>query len=121
MTYIFYIIIGLLLLFVLMPMLRNTSPKRKEQLRAMAEGGAMLLDVRSPAEHASGHVFGSLNIPVQELAGKIGDLPKDKTIPIIVYCASGMRSGTATTLLQASGYINVTNGGGYRDLAAILG
>jgi phage shock protein E len=121
MTTILYIIIGAAVLFVLMPILRNASPKRKQQLREMAEGGAMLLDVRSPAEHASGHVFGSLNIPLQNLASKIGDLPKDKTIPIIVYCASGMRSGSAATILQASGYTNVTNGGGYNDLAAILG
>lgn len=110
-----------MVLFVLLPILRNASPNRQKQLRDMAEGGAMLIDVRSEAEHASGHIFGSLNIPLPSLIGKISTLPKDKTVPIIVYCASGMRSGSAATVLQTGGYTNVTNGGGYGALARILG
>jgi rhodanese-related sulfurtransferase len=121
MTTLIYIFAGAMFLFVGLPMLRNASPSRKKQLREMAEGGAMLIDVRSETEHASGHIFGSFNIPLQTLASKIGTLPQDKTLPIIVYCASGMRSGSAATVLQASGYTNVTNGGGYTALAAILG
>ena len=117
----FYVAIGAFILFVLLPRLRNASPTHKKNLREMAEGGALLLDVRSPTEHASGHIFGSLNIPVQSLNSQIGQLPTDKTIPIIVYCASGMRSGTAAAMLTANGYSNVTNGGGYSDLAAVLG
>lgn len=64
--------------------------------------GALLLDVRTPGEFADGHVQGALNIPVQELEARVAEL--DASRPVVVYCRSGNRSGTAATMLRARGF-----------------
>jgi rhodanese-related sulfurtransferase len=66
----------------------------------------LLLDVRTPAEHASQSIEGSYFIPVQELAHRIGELPRDKEI--VVYCRVGSRSAFESTYLARLGY-NVKN------------
>lgn len=72
--------------------------------------GATLIDVRSEAEHAAGHIPGSINIPVDHLRERLGQVPCDN---VIVYCQVGMRGHTATTLLRGLG-IDATNlDGGY--------
>jgi phage shock protein E len=73
-----------------------------EAKRLVAEG-ALLLDVRTPAEFAGGHVEGALNVPVQVLAQRLGELG-DKARPIVVYCQSGGRSARAAGELQAAGF-----------------
>jgi phage shock protein E len=77
--------------------------------------GAIILDVRSTAEYASGHLKGSLNIPVDALASNLDKL-KNKNIPIITCCASGMRSAAAKSILLNKGYSAVYNGGGWSVL-----
>ena len=66
----------------------------------------LLLDVRTPAEHASQAIEDSYLLPVQELAHRAGELPRDKEI--VVYCRVGNRSAFATTYLARLGY-NVKN------------
>jgi phage shock protein E len=74
------------------------------------KAGATVLDVRTPGEFQSGAYPGALNIPVQELDRRLGELRKDR--PIVVYCASGMRSASAERLLRDRGFEDVVNGGG---------
>lgn len=74
------------------------------------KAGAKVVDVRSPGEFQGGAYPGAVNIPVQELEGRLGELPKDR--PIVVYCASGARSAAAERMLRARGYGDVVNGGG---------
>ena len=82
--------------------------------KQLVEDGARLVDVRSPAEYASGHIPGAINIPVQELSDRIGELaPNDK--PIVLYCQSGMRSASAVRFLKAAGYERVHNLGAMRS------
>lgn len=69
--------------------------------RLVAEG-ALLLDVRTPAEVATGAPNGALNIPVQELATRLHELPRDRTI--VAYCRSGVRSASAVEQLVAAGF-----------------
>lgn len=69
-----------------------------QRAQALVKGGALLLDVRTPTEFAGGHVEGALNIPVQSLAQRIGELPKGKQI--VVYCKSGRRSAVATKMIH---------------------
>ena len=64
--------------------------------------GALLLDVRTPAEHATGAPGGALNIPVQELAARLHELPKERTI--VAFCRSGARSASAVEQLVAAGF-----------------
>jgi phage shock protein E len=77
-----------------------------DKARALVKEGARLVDVRSPGEHASGHIKGSLNVPVQELSARIAELG-DKAKPVVVYCASGMRSASAAGMLRRAGFKDV--------------
>lgn len=77
--------------------------------------GGIILDVRSKNEFAAGHIKGSLNIPVDQLAGNLAKL-KDKNKPVITCCASGMRSAMAKNILKSNGYKEVHNGGGWSSL-----
>lgn len=83
-------------------------------LKALVESGAQIIDVRTRGEYASGHVKGSINIPLNELSSNIKKLKKDK--PIITCCASGMRSASAKSTLISLGFTEVHNGGGWMSL-----
>ena len=72
---------------------------------------AKLIDVREPDEYRRGHIPGSMNCSVRDLA-PVTELIQDKNTPIYVYCQSGARSGRAKKLLEQAGYTNVTNLGG---------
>ena len=77
--------------------------------------GAIILDVRSNSEFSTGHIKGSINIPVDKLASNLHKL-KAKNKPIITCCASGVRSATAKGILKTNGYANVHNGGAWHSL-----
>ena len=81
---------------------------------ALMKRGAVIVDVRSKGEYASGHVKGSLNIPLETLKSQVGKLKKD--VPIITCCASGMRSAGAKGVLKSSGFVEVYNGGSWMRL-----
>jgi phage shock protein E len=71
--------------------------------RDKVKNGALLLDVRTPEEFREGHVDGAKNIPVQDLARRLGELgPKSQHI--VLYCRSGGRSAAAAQLLKSQGY-----------------
>lgn len=73
--------------------------------------GAVLLDVRTEKEYRSGHIDGSINLPLDRIA-RIGNVVKDKTAPLYVHCLSGGRSRQAVSYLKQMGYTNATNIGG---------
>jgi phage shock protein E len=81
---------------------------------------ALVLDVRSPEEFASGHLARAENVPVDEVPGRVdaiaAKLGGDKTKPVAVYCARGGRAAKAKTALEQAGFTNVTNAGGYDAL-----
>lgn len=81
--------------------------------KALVNQGATIIDVRSKAEYASGHIKGSLNIPLDTLQNSLAKISKSK--PVITCCASGMRSATAKGILQNNGF-EVYNGGGWSSL-----
>ncbi len=85
----------------------------KVDLAELKKNGALILDVRTLGEFKSGHIKGSKNIPLQELNNKMKGLKKDQVI--ITCCASGMRSGSAKSILQSAGY-EAHNGGGWTSL-----
>ena len=89
----------------------------KVDLKEMVKQGAMIVDVRTPAEYLGGHIKGSVNIPLQVLDKNIAKLKKDN--PVITCCASGMRSGSAKSMLKAKGF-DVHNGGGWNSLKSKL-
>lgn len=83
--------------------------------KELIQSGAIVLDVRSSGEFASGHIKGAVNIPVDQLSKNLSKL-KDKDKTIITCCASGMRSASAKSILKGAGYTQVYNGGGWASL-----
>lgn len=84
----------------------SSSPSSQSPLhhRVLVEQqGALLLDVRTAAEFAEAHVPRALNVPVQELAARLGELGPTSR-PIVVYCRSGGRSAMASIILRQAGY-----------------
>jgi rhodanese-related sulfurtransferase len=72
----------------------------------LVESGARLVDVRTPGEFAGGHLPGALNIPLSDLEARAGELKKDPK-PVVLYCASGVRSGQAKRILASAGIAEV--------------
>jgi rhodanese-related sulfurtransferase len=70
-------------------------------------GKATVLDVREPNEYANGHLPDAKNIPLAELAGRIGELAKFKARTVIVVCQKGVRSATAAKELAKAGFEDV--------------
>ena len=75
--------------------------------RLQASKAPVILDVRSPGEYASGHIKSALNVPHDQLESRLGEMPKDKSTEIVVYCQSGGRAGTAESILVKKGYTNI--------------
>jgi len=81
----------------------------------LVKDGAIILDVRTSGEFSTGHIKGSINIPVNALSHNLTKL-KAKNKPVITCCASGMRSASAKSILQSNGFSNVHNGGSWHSL-----
>ncbi len=70
----------------------------------------LLIDVRQPDEYRAGHIKGAQLIPLDQLAGKLQTLPRDRQI--VCVCRSGARSGAATRQLKAAGFDTLNLNGG---------
>lgn len=93
---------------------RGYAPPVPEDERAIAQApqidakdasrssGAVLLDVREPAEWERGHAPSAVHIPYGQLRERMGELPRGK--PLLIYCAIGVRSSLAASMLRASGH-----------------
>jgi rhodanese-related sulfurtransferase/glyoxylase-like metal-dependent hydrolase (beta-lactamase superfamily II) len=102
---------------------RITAPALAEWLagkRPDAGAAPIVVDVRSEAEHAGGHIAGALNIPLTHLDERVGEIPAGR--PVAVHCEGGYRSAIAASLLQKLGRRDVHDlVGGYKAwLAAKL-
>ena len=96
---------------VLAVLLFLRSGAKKKNLAQKLSQGALILDVRTAGEFQAAHYPGARNVPLQNLKSKADKLaPKDK--PIVIYCASGARAGSAAGILRSAGYKDVTNAGG---------
>ena len=65
---------------------------------------AVVIDVCEPDEDAAGHVNGAKSIPLAELEAKLPGAVKNKATPLVLVCASGMRSGRAVAIARKLGY-----------------
>ncbi|MPM22972.1 Coenzyme A disulfide reductase [bioreactor metagenome] len=83
------------------------------------DGSVTLLDTRTAEEYADGHAEGFINLPVDELRGRMGKLPLGK--PVYAMCQTGLRSYLACRILSQSGYDCCNFSGGYRLYGAITG
>ncbi len=83
------------------------------------DGSVTLLDTRTAEEYADGHAEGFTNLPVDELRGRMEELPPEK--PVYVMCQTGLRSYLACRILSQNGYDCCNFSGGYRLYGAITG
>ena len=74
-----------------------------EAVRLMNREKASVIDVSEPGEYAAGHIVGSRNVPMSRLE-VAPELPKNKTLPLVLVCASGKRAAKAAKALEAKGY-----------------
>ncbi len=91
-----------------------------EKARQEVERGALVVDVRSVREYASGHIPGTLHVPLDQIQQVMPKQAADKTRVILLHCASGMRSGMARSLLKKMGYTRVFNLGSYRRAERVV-
>ena len=73
---------------------------------------AIFLDIREENEFRAGHIPESIHIPIKQLPDRVAELSKHKGRPVIAYCRSGSRSGSAGSLLKKHGFESVYNLGG---------
>lgn len=106
-----YLLPAAIAAFLLFRFLRFRSVKSR--LPQLVKEGAVFVDVRTPGEFAAGARPGALNIPLNAIAGRAKELPKDK--PIVLCCASGTRSAMAAGILKRQGFAKVLNAGPWRN------
>ena len=94
---------GLTLLLLRSPAAGDGAVSPAEAARLLKQQKDLqLIDVRTPAEFADGHLAGARLIPLQEIALRLAEIDKQK--PVLLYCHTGHRSGYALKLLQEHGY-----------------
>ena len=89
-----------------------------EVRRALGQPATVLLDVRTPAEFAAGHLPGAQNLDFRapDFAQQVARLAPQT--PYVLYCASGNRSSQAAIIMQEKGFRKVVNAGAFKDLNA---
>jgi len=105
-------------LILLLKRLGQISPATA---RAYLESGALVIDVRSPGEFASGHLRNAINIPLPEIEAAVPRRVKDRSKVLLLHCQSGMRSGVACKKLKRLGYANTFNLGSYSRASQLVG
>jgi rhodanese-related sulfurtransferase len=89
--------------------------KKRAGLSAKLAAGALVVDVRTPAEFSQGHHGGAINVPVDTLGSKVKKLgATDRAL--VVCCASGARSARAAGILRSAGFTDVTDAGAWTNL-----
>ena len=85
----------------------QNSDKKKDEV--------IIIDVRSSEEYKAGHIPNAININVDELESRLNEIEDYKNKPIIAYCNSGKKSGTAAEILVNNGFQDVTNAQGVKE------
>ena len=85
----------------------QNSDKKKDEV--------IIIDVRSSEEYKAGHIPNAININVDELESRLNEIEDYKNKPIIAYCNSGKKSGTAAEILVKNGFQDVTNAQGVKE------
>ena len=82
------------------------------QRTSSASPDVLVIDVRSEREFQTTALEHAVNVPLPQLQQRIGELVPDRATALVLYCASGARSGMACKVLKQMGYSSVTNAGG---------
>jgi len=98
---------------------QTLSQKAKTtELKRVLKKRPLLVDVRTPEEFAQGTVKGAVNIPLDQIQNQLSKFKGKKNI--VVFCRTGNRSTQAKAILEQNGFTNITNGGTWQDVNAII-
>lgn len=100
--------------------LKRASLVSAGQAREFLCKGALVLDVRTPAEFRSGHLPVAVNVPLDRLTNEVSRVAPDKNRVLLLHCLSGTRSGIARHQLKRLGYTSVFNLGSYARAEKLL-
>ncbi|AIF50409.1 DsrE/DsrF/DrsH-like family protein [Pelosinus sp. UFO1] len=90
-----------------------------DEIQQVDKGSALFVDVRTPLEFGMGSIEGAINIPLDELRGRLQEIPKNKEL--ILFCQIGLRGYLAYRILVQNGYTNLKNlSGGYKTYTAAM-
>ena len=112
-------LIVLVLALAYLYMKRSGQVSSKEAAEYL-QNGAMVIDVRSVNEFESGHILQAYNMPLDRVDVLVPTAVKDKNKPLLLHCATGVRSGLAKKKLEQMGYKNVFNLGSYDRASKIV-
>lgn len=113
----YFLITAAAVLFIYVAYRTYVFVKLSDGLDKKIERGAVILDVRTAGEYATGHIAGSINIPLGEIHNRYTELDTAKTY--ITTCSHGLRSVKVENILKERGFKNVYNGGAWSDLEKI--
>ena len=94
------------------------APTDNSGLEEAVKNGALLIDVRTPAEFSAGSVKGAVNIPLDKVQSQLSKFKNKKNI--VVFCRSGSRSSQAKRILEQNGFQNVINGGTWENVNKLI-
>ncbi|MGE6790982.1 phage shock protein E [Pseudomonas guineae] len=112
-------LIATLGLLICMPLMAGEA-ELNAAVTALQSPNTLLIDVRTAEEFEAGALPNAERIGHEQIASQISALAPDKDTPIVLYCRSGRRSSIAEKSLQAMGYTNLINAGGYDELKFAL-
>lgn len=92
-----------------------TGDELVEQNSGKKKDEVLIIDVRSVEEYKAGHIQHAININVDEIEDRISEIEDYKEKPVILYCNSGKKSGTAAEILVNNGFKDVTNAEGVKE------
>jgi phage shock protein E len=96
--------------------LSSWAESREQRAWQLIDQGALVIDVRTTGEYASGHLNNALHIPYEQVVERFDQIGIAKDRSVVLYCRSGNRSGKAEQMLTAAGYQVLHNGGGLNAL-----
>lgn len=112
-----YALLVILTIWLINPVMAGGGdPEAAKKAWPMIESGALLIDVRSEEEFASGHIEGALNIEWDKTDALQEAIGEDRQRPVVFYCRSGNRAGKSITELESRGYTRIFNATGLEAL-----
>ena len=113
-------LIALAVVVLIFAILKRVGQISAASTQSYLKNGALVIDVRSPGEFASGHLPSAINLPLPEIEAALPRRVKDKNQVLLLHCQSGMRSGVASKKLKHLGYANSFNLGSYGRAAKLV-
>lgn len=112
------IILALVLLVLFL--VKRSGQVAAKGVPALLQSGALLIDVRSPAEFNARHLPTAINIPLDTIETALPRRVQEKSRVLLLHCQSGVRSGVASKKLRHLGYAKAYNLGSYSRAAKLI-